>query len=160
MKNWRTENWQTMCPDGDKEVARIFELLHDRKVTIIQAFDLLEDVPYKFPDSELCKETINPFFEHAIEAGYSNEELTDAYETVRYDGMHKQYLPKEEITKSFMDNKAVISALENEGVLDILNDVMNLGMELRQNQLQGHSDRSGNEHLADYIENKKKELKS
>jgi hypothetical protein len=92
MEDWRNEFWQTMCPDGDKEVARIFELLHDRKVTPVKAFALLEDVPYKFPDSELCKETINPFFEHAIEVGYSNEELTEAYELVRYDMAHKKYL--------------------------------------------------------------------
>ena len=83
-----------MCPDADKEVAKIFELLHDRKVTPIQAFALLEDVPYNFQYSELSKETINPFFEHAIEAGYSDEELTDAYELVRYDMAHKNYLPK------------------------------------------------------------------
>ena len=38
------------------------------------------------------------------------------------------------------------------GLLEMLNDVMNLGMSLRQSQLQGSSEKSGNEALQEYVD--------
>ncbi len=51
-------------------------------------------------------------------------------------------------------NKTVVFTLEE--VKKIALDVMNLGLELRQNQLNGYSDKSGNMVLEEYFNTLKK----
>lgn len=53
----------------------------------------------------------------------------------------------------------LVKVLKSELGKEILNDVMNLGMTLRQNQLNGYSSKSGNEVLKEYLDGKTKEIK-
>lgn len=46
------------------------------------------------------------------------------------------------------------SEMNEETFREILNKVMNLGMAVRQDQLRGYSDKSGNEVLDEWIEEK------
>lgn len=46
---------------------------------------------------------------------------------------------------------SVMRSFSLEEVKKIASDIMNLGMELRQNQLNGSDDRSGNEVMKDYF---------
>ena len=53
------------------------------------------------------------------------------------------------------DKELMKRCLTNEHTLQLLKDVMNLGMGLRQDQLNGFSDKSGNELLAELIASRK-----
>jgi hypothetical protein len=76
---------------------------------------------------------------------------------------------EEELTKYVVDKKVLLRLLENDraeqlilhnvvrsfslqDVEKITNDAMNLGMDLRQNQLDGSCDNSGNEVLKEYLD--------
>lgn len=51
-----------------------------------------------------------------------------------------------------LQQTAVIRSFSYEEVYQIALDVMNLGMSLRQDQLRGMADKSGNEVLSDYMQ--------
>lgn len=53
------------------------------------------------------------------------------------------------------DKELMKRCLTNEHTLELLKDVMNLGMGLRQDQLNGFSDKSGNELLGELIASRK-----
>lgn len=56
--------------------------------------------------------------------------------------------------ESLLDQTVFPKLYTKETVIQLLEEVMNLGMGLRQNQLDGTEDRSGKEVLADFIKSK------
>lgn len=68
MEDWRNEYWETLCPKADKAVAHIFNSLYQDKIDSRVAMMKLVLIPFEFKDSELAKETVNKFIDHAVES--------------------------------------------------------------------------------------------
>jgi len=85
MSTWVTENWETMCPKADNEIAAIISELSNKQITIFDAFLALDRVPYEFPDADIAKETINKFMNYAEEVtDISAEEIEIIYHIVQW----------------------------------------------------------------------------
>lgn len=80
--SWKTEFWETLSPQADKEVGNIFRKLVEGKYSAKKAFVHLSLIPYEFKDAELAKETVNKFIDHAVEnTSLSEDELVEIYQT-------------------------------------------------------------------------------
>lgn len=78
--DWKTEHWETLCPQADKAVANIFKSLHQGEIDSRVAMAKLVLVPYEFKDSELAKETLNKFIDHAVDSlGVYEDSLVEDY---------------------------------------------------------------------------------
>jgi hypothetical protein len=79
--SWKTEYWETLCHKADKAVGKIFENLVNGKFDVKKAMISLSLIPYEYPSSELAKETVNKFIDHAVETlGIPEEELVMHYQ--------------------------------------------------------------------------------
>ena len=80
MEDWKTENWETLCPEGDKAVGEIFEKLLKREIPLLKAFRMLALVTHLFEDVDMCKETTNKFIDHIVDhIGEEEDVVVEAY---------------------------------------------------------------------------------
>lgn len=85
MSTWKTENWETLSPEGDKAVGVIIGRLASNEITLMDAFYALNQVCYDYEDVDMCKETLNKFMDHAEEVtDHSPEEIEMAYQAVQW----------------------------------------------------------------------------
>lgn len=94
-----------------------------------------------------------------VDYGYSNNEVPKITERIndeifaKQDPRYRNEIMRiaHEHAEKLRDNRL---PERNKAFEELANDIMNLGMTLRQNQLSGHSDKSGNEVLKEFLDKK------
>jgi len=85
MKNlYKNEDWETGCRLADKQVGQLVDDITKGKTDLTDTISKYGKLPYKYEDSDFCKETDDKFFEHIVSnTSYKYDEVLIEYEKMR-----------------------------------------------------------------------------